>query len=97
MKIKNVEIGDLLYLKTHEEVQESKYFEEVDSNGDVYFTDNSLFYSRRDDGENSGELVKVTGIYGEDIGYENGLAFGVSRHAFRKPTKSELEEYHGGK
>lgn len=96
MKIKNVKIGNLLYLKAYDEVQESKYFNEVDSDGDVWFTDGSLFYSGNDDGVKGGTLVEVTEISGDDIVYKGGVVVGVSRHAFRKPTKKELEEYRGG-
>lgn len=96
MKLKNVKKGDLLYLKTYEEVRESKYFCYVDSDGDVHFL-NGIFYSKKGDVVHGGKLVRATDIDGDDIIYMGGCKQGVSRHAFRKPTESELEEYHGGK
>lgn len=101
MKLKNIKKGDLLYLKTYKEVQESKYFSRLDSTSDVGFTDDSLFYSKNGEGRFGGQLVTVVDVDSDDVCIHYNTKLGtkgyVSRHAFRKPTSIELEEYHGGK
>lgn len=94
MKLKNVKIGDLLYLKTPSEVKASTYY--LCHRGDVInFIDGTTYYDKND-AMSAGQLVRVEQIFTPgDIQYTGNGGY-VSRHAFRKPTKKELAEYNGG-
>lgn len=94
MKLKNVKVGNLLYLKTYEEVQQSRYFSHIDEEDLVFFVDNSSLYSKHIDGKRGGSLIEVIEVSSDSIRYLcNFFLTTTSRHAFRKPTKKELEDY----
>lgn len=95
--MKNIKVGDLLYLKTYEEVLESKHVQSVGSLGTVNFDATSEgMYSPFIHSKDSGKLVTVTGIYKDLIAYDY-IKFHLSSHAFRKPTEKELEDYEAKK
>ncbi len=101
MKIKNVKVGDLLYLKTYGEMKESKYFCYEDHQFQhLHFTTKTTFYSLVLDNTSGGNLVVVNEVCGDNIKYvkpyNSDIIGFLPRHAFRKPTKKELDKYHGG-
>lgn len=109
MKTKNIKIGQPIYLKTFEEVAQSKYFKKFgdlewigrlgcdDELGCIEFTDGSMFYSRYADSICGGQLVipiQITSL--GNIIFETGEGREIiSRHAFRKPTAEEISGYSG--
>lgn len=94
MKIENMSVGERVYLKTLDEVKLSKYYTPSKGLcGGAYFTDESMYYDTTVDSPYGGSLVTISEIYGDDVYYikADGNGGYVSRHAFRKPTKEELE------
>lgn len=96
MKIKNMYEGALVYLKTYEEAQCSKYFMEIDSFGDIIYLDNNCDYTKERSLSCGGRVVRIERVCSDgDISYRDlndELAFD-SRHSFRKVTADEKQKY----
>lgn len=96
MKLKNVNKGDLLYLKTFEEACQSKHFSHIDENDCVHFKGDTAWFSKNLDSKSAGKVVKVLRIIRDgDVIYDavDGRVGVVSYRAFRKPKPKEMKEY----